>query len=80
MGGGSNYVRGVIMGVMTSICIDTLDDDFLKGTSNCTVRILKDNQTGDHVYRIRTTIERYNLFANIIEKTYLGVCEFDIYD
>ena len=78
--GRTDYILGVIMGVMTSVCVEGADDDFLTKLSRKSVLILTDNRTGDRIYRIRTTRELYNKFADIIEKEYPGVCEFDMFD
>lgn len=80
VGGGNEYVQGVIMGVMTSVCRDCVDDDFLTFISKGTIRILRDKQTGDHIYTICTTDELYDKFKSIVEREYPNVCEFDIYD
>lgn len=80
IGGGNKYVQGVVMGIMTSICVDCIDDDFLKYISKGTPRILKDKQSGDIIYCIRTTQERYDMFAGIVKKQYPELCDFDIYD
>lgn len=80
IGGGNKYVQGVVMGIMTSVCIDCVDDNFLTYISKGTTRILKDKRSGDVIYRIRTTQERYDIFAGIVEKQYPELCDFDIYD
>lgn len=79
-GGGNRFVQGVVMGIMTSVCIDCVDDEFIKYISKDSIRILVDKQSGDNIYRIRTTQERYDIFTGIVEKQYPGLCDFDIYD
>ena len=79
-GGGNRYVQGVVMGSMTSVCVDCVDDDFLKYIGRGTQMILVDKQSGDTIYRICTTQERYDMFTSIVEKQYPELCDFDIYD
>ena len=76
----NDYVLGVIMGFMESVCVECVDDDFLTKLSHRTVRILKDKQTGHHIYKILTTDRLYAKFASIVERWYPGHCEFDIFD
>lgn len=78
--GGNEYVLGVIMGIMLSVCVEYTDDDFLTKLCRNTTHILKDNRTGDAVYRVRTTHELYDAFMSIVERYYPGICEFDIFD
>ena len=80
IGGGNKYVQGVVMGIMTSVCEECVDDECLKWVARGTSKILVDKRTGDHIYCIRTSQERYDMFAIIVEKVYPGICEFDIYD
>ena len=80
LGGGNEYVTGVIMGIMESVCVECVDDDFLTKLSQRTVRILKDKRSGDYIYKIKTTDELYAKFAAIVERQYPRLCEFDIYD
>ena len=80
IGGGNKYVRGVIMGIMESVCRYCTHDDFLTWLSRGTVEILVEKQTGDHIYKICTTDELYDEFKNIVEKEYPGICEFDIFE
>lgn len=80
IGGGNKYVQGVIMGIMLSVCRECVEDDFLTFIANGTIRVLKDKQTGDHIYTIHTTDELYEKFKDIVNKEYPNVCEFDIYD
>ena len=68
------------MGIMTSVCIDCVDNDVLKYMSEGSTCILVDKQSGDNIYRIRTTRERYDMFVGIVEKQYPEICDFDIYD
>lgn len=80
LGGGNEYVRGVIMGIMTSVCVECTNDEFLTWYSRGTVRILKDNHTGDDIYEILTTDELYDKFRSIVDAWYPGLCEFDIFN
>lgn len=79
-GGGNKSVQGVIMGIMLSVCTYCADDDFLTWLSKGTEGILVDKQTGDRIFRIRTTDELYDKFRKIVEHLYPNVCEFDIFD
>lgn len=80
VGGGNRYVQGVIMGIMESVCVHCVDDEFLRYIAKGTPRILVDRRSGDTVYCIHTTKELYETFTNIVNQKYPGVCEFDIYD
>lgn len=68
------------MGIMLSVCRECVEDNFLTFIANGTIRVLKDKQTGDHIYTIHTTDELYEKFKDIVNKEYPNVCEFDIYD
>lgn len=80
VGGGNKYVRGVIMGIMMSVCEYCTGDEFLTWLARGTNLILVDKRSGDNIYCICTTQERYDMFTSIVEKQYPGICDFDIYD
>ena len=64
--GGNAYVRGVVMGIMVTTC----DGDWVGPQ-------WVDKKTEDHAFEVATTPEKYQLFAERVEKKYPGLCEFD---
>ena len=65
--GGNNYVRGVIMGMMTTICY---------GDQIGPVRVSA--LSSNHYLEITTTEARYRLFKERVEERYPGLCEFNV--
>lgn len=65
--GRNDYVRGVIMGIQYVVC----------GKGSVTTPLFVDEETGDAHFGIKCSEKLYGLFADIVEKKYPGLCEFD---
>ena len=68
------------MGTMETICVGGMDNAHLSQITKRSIRIFKDKQTGDRIYKILTTDKLYNIFEDIIKNKYPNVCDFDIFD
>jgi hypothetical protein len=66
--GGNSYVRGRIHGIMEAICCENPGEEVLMG--------IGDFDLGA-IYPVKTTTEKYERFAEIVEKSYKGLCIFD---
>ena len=65
--GNNAYVRGVVMGIMTTTCDgDPVGPQWVE------------KETDDHYFEVATTDTKYQLFAERVEKKYPGLCEFDV--
>lgn len=78
-GADNKYVRGVIMGLMLAICKEGFTNGEYSSRSY-TGPLLTDKKTGDCIYQVCTTDERYTEFIKEVEFMYPNLCEFDIFD